>query len=165
MGQHRLTVTARGAADAAHADLVAAIGIGLPPTHAMTGSIVLANAAKNVLFQATGNFQGQQHVELFLMSRLYDFCAQQGVAGVAGFGPFQMPANSRVYLYVYDSPCVHCARMLTISLGRWMFRNPTVHWKLGYTVLYLEPRPAGHVSVAAAQAAMTALGVAVKHCP
>ena len=153
-----LTCTAKTAADNARAALVAAIGIGMPPTHAMTGAIVLVDSNRNVLFQATGNYQNQ-HVELYLMSQLYNFCVAQGAAGVPGFGQWQMPANSRVFLYVYDSPCTVCVRYLGISLNRCQTNDPTVRWKLGYTVLWLLPHQHGHLNANAALLAMNALGV------
>jgi hypothetical protein len=64
-----------------------------------------------------------------------------------------------------DSPCTTCAGRLRVSLHPWKAKNPTVHWKLGYTALYLAPKQQGHVSEATARQAMDGLGVAVKYVP
>jgi hypothetical protein len=142
----------KGDADQAHDTLAEGISGGLPKSHAMTGAIVVTtNDKKTVLMRATANYTGTDYrVEMDLMSKLFDFTR------ASGGGPWVLPANCRVYLYVYDSPCTDCTDKLERTMKiAWLNggKNTTVTWKLGFTKWYLKPRDNGHASVTAATAA------------
>jgi hypothetical protein len=139
----------KGDADQAHDALAEGIGGGLPKSHAMTGAIAVTSAdKKTVLMRATANYTGTDyHVEMGLMSKLYDFTETNGG------GRWVLPDNCRVYLYVYDSPCMDCTDKLERAMKMAWLRggkNATVTWKLGFTKWYLKPCKNGHASVPAA---------------
>ena len=128
----------KNAADAAHSQLAPAIPIGLAPTHAMTGSLEVTTPTRASLFTTTANFSGGQHVELQLMGALHAW-----TKSMAPPQPFVLPASSRVYLYVYDSPCPKCVTALRMSVHNWRQRNPSTVWKLGFTRWWIGPSIAG----------------------
>ncbi len=136
-------------ADSAHSNIATLIEVGLHSSHALTGAIVVTNQAKDtVLLRETESYHSEgYHVEQGLLAKLFDFSKSSGV-------PFKLPANSRVYLYVYNSPCAQCVGKLSFALrvAPWGSKNPTVVWKLGFTKLYLQPdRRDGYPSAAAAR--------------
>jgi hypothetical protein len=141
----------KGDADHAHGELAKGIGSGMPKSHAMAGAIVVTSQdKKTVLLRETASFHGgEYHVEMDLMSKLFPFSKSPSGGG----GAWLLPANCRVYLYVYNSPCTTCTTKLAITLrNAWRQggKNAGVTWKLGFTKFYLKPMPDGHDSVQAA---------------
>ena len=128
-----------------------------PSSHQLTGGIVLTDQNRTVLMRQTANFHGNDyHVEKDLLSNLFTWSQSNG-------GAWTLPANSRLYLYVYNSPCTVCAQVLKRTRSTWYNKgNVTVRWKFGFTVYYLRPRLNGHEDVNAANAAYNATGWAYK---
>ena len=140
---------AKGDADHVH-DLLEGV---TPSTHKLTGGIVLTDANKSVLLRETANYHGNDyHVEKDLLARLFAWTK-------ANAAPWQLPMNSRVYLYVYNSPCTACAEILRKARINWRAQgNLTVRWKFGFTVYYLQPRKNGHADPYAADGAYNGTG-------
>ena len=140
---------AQGDANTAHDMLKGGISLGMNKTHAMTAAIVVTQQDKSkVLLRETMNFSGSQHAELQAMSRLFPLTQSLGT-------PWVLPANARVYIYVYDSPCIKCVERLRFSLkNAWLAggRNSTVTWKLGFSRWYVGQKDNYATSQAAAQA-------------
>lgn len=140
MGKRRNLV--RDTADTFHHELTSLIGSGFKPSRSMTGAIAVISAGGDLLFVEKANYGGTDyHVEIHLLSLLYDFAKKT-------WGEYTLPAHSRVYLHVYDSPCKSCTEKLAFALeGVWqnggetwlhgskvrVARNVTVQWKLGFT--------------------------------
>jgi hypothetical protein len=129
-----LSTLAKGRANEVHEILGPLIKLGLKPSKSMSGAIIVVAAnGTDVLFQATANYDGDDyHVEMDLLSKLFDWTKNVLDA------PFFLPANCKVYLYVYNSPCKKCAVKLAQAL-KWSWRkgkNGTVTWKVGFSQWY-----------------------------
>jgi hypothetical protein len=122
----------KGLADHAHGQLAQAIQVGLASPHAMTGSLQITNQAKHVLHSVTANYNGVRHVEPQLLQAVFDWAR-----ACTPNTQFVLPANTRVYLYVYDSPCPACVQTMRICVKNWRDNNPSSTWKLGFTRWYL----------------------------
>lgn len=127
----------KGLADQAYE----ALASGMSGSRCMTGAIMVASADKGtVYFKQTANYTGTpedaqpHHVENALMAALFTWT--QTVLKT----PFVLPANSIVYIYVYYSPCKLCTENLAPfrSMRRtWTANNPTVTWKLAWSVYFV----------------------------
>lgn len=119
-----------------HDTLAPLFGMGLHPSHAMSGALSVVDAAgQNVLFETTANFNPERgHVERQLLAAMFIWTKDVLHA------PFTLPPGCSVNLYVYNSPCQDCAAALALTIrlaaGWGRHANRTVTWNLAFTNYY-----------------------------